>query len=232
MSGITNATKNIRNLAEQINNTTDCSALTLIFEQHLDSTIDVIKGAIQSQLDIAKNYLPLLDLPTSIGEIIGYIKKLVLGTVYPQFQAFLKLLKAIAELQKALQELLQAIETADDKLKRCLSDSIVEGVKFRIQTEINGLTAPIDEALGTIDSLQTQIKAVINDPTDPFIVTSSIDAFLATVDEGASKLGISVEEFANAPNEETESFTGNVENQGITLVIENGLIVDAQSNTA
>lgn len=232
MSGIANATKNITNLAEQINNTTDCSALTRIFEQHLDSTVDVIKGAIQSQLETAKNFLPIIKPPTSIGAVIGFLKKLVLGSVYPQFKAFLKLLKAIAELQKALQELLEVIETVDDKLKACLNDSIVEGIKGRIQGEINNLTAPIDEALSTINTLETEIKAVINDPTDPYIVTSSIDAFLATVDEGAAKLGVNVEAFSNAPTEETESFTGNVENEGITLVIENGIIIDAQANTA
>ena len=199
MSKIAKATDTVQSFADQINNTTDCAALTLVFERHLESITDLVEEKLQTQLDIIKNHFPLLDVPTSITDVIEYIKKQVLGTAYQQLKAFLKNLKQIAELQKALIDLIQAIEQAGPRLKECLEDSIIEGIKFDIQTRIDALTAPIDEALATVDTLQTQINNIIDNPLDPYIVTDSIDTFLATADEGLTKLGVDIDEFNAKP---------------------------------
>lgn len=232
MSRLATATDNITELAKQINNTTDCSALTLIFEQHLDSVTDLIEAKIESQLEILKNYLPLLSLPgANPAAIVKWLKKLLMGSILPQLKAYINLVIQIAQLQSSLQELIKAIENADDRLKRCLQQSIIEGTKFRLQQKINELTDPLEDGLRTVASLETQIKSVIESPTDPFIVTTSLQGFLATAEEGFAKLGLEVESFNDSAVEASPTFTGNVVTTEATFVIEDGLIVDASANT-
>lgn len=227
-------TQHIDNLTKQIENVTDCTALTQIFEQHLDSVTDLVESKIETQLEILKNYLPLLTLPgINPAAIVKWLKKLVTGTIMPQLRAYINLLIQIAELQQSIQRLISAIEGADDKLKRCIQDSLIEGTKFRLQQKINELTTPIDDALRTVNTLETQIKNVIESPTDPFIVTTSLETFLDTAESGFAQLGLEVDEFAESEIEESQTFTGNVSvaNGEVNFVIENGLIVDAQANT-
>ena len=230
MSRLSTATNNITKLAEQINNTTDCSALTIIFEQHLTSVTDLIEEKLASQLEILKNYLPLLSLPgANPAAIVKWLKKLLLGSILPQLKAYINLVIQIAQLQRSLQELIKAIENADDRLKRCLEQSIIEGTKFRLQQKINELTQPLQDGLITVASLETQIKSVIDNPSDPFIVTTSLEGFLATAEEGFAKLGVEVEGFSDSAIEASQTFSGNVAiaNGEVTFVIEDGLIVDA-----
>lgn len=232
MSRLATATNNITELAKQINNTTDCSALTIIFEQHLESVTDLIEAKIESQLEILKNYLPLLSLPgPNPAAIVKWLKKLLTGSILPQLKAYINLVIQIAQLQSSLQELITAIENADDRLKRCLEQSIIEGSKFKLQQKINELTGPIEDGLQTVASLETQIKNVIESPTDPFIVTTNLEGFLATAEEGFAKLGLEVEEFNDTEIESSPTFSGNVVTSEATFVIEDGLIVDASANT-
>lgn len=232
MSRLATATNNITELAKQINNTTDCSALTIIFEQHLESVTDLIEAKIESQLEILKNYLPLLSLPgPNPAAIVKWLKKLLTGSILPQLKAYINLVIQIAQLQSSLQELITAIENADDRLKRCLEQSIIEGSKFKLQQKINELTGPIEDGLQTVASLETQIKNVIESPTDPFIVTTNLEGFLATAEEGFAKLGLEVEEFNDTEIESSPTFSGNVVTSEATFVIEGGLIVDASANT-
>ena len=232
MSRLATATNNITKLAEQINNTTDCSALTKIFEQHLDSVTDLIEAKLESQLEILKNYLPLLSLPgANPAAIVKWLKKLLMGSILPQLKAYINLVIQIAQLQSSLQELIKAIENADDRLKRCLEQSIIEGTKFRLQQKINELTQPLQDGLITVSSLETQIKSVIESPTDPFIVTTSLEGFLETAESGFEQLGLEVEAFNDTEVEASPTFSGNVVTAEATFVIEDGLIVDASANT-
>ena len=224
-------TQHIDNLTKQIENATDCTALTQIFEQHLDSVTDLVESKIETQLEILKNYLPLLSLPgPNPAAILKWLKKLLTGTIMPQLRAYINLLIQIAQLQQSIQQLISAITSAEDKIRRCVEGSIIEGTKFKLQQKINELTQPIDDALATVNSLETQIKAVIESPTDPFIVTTNLEGFLETAEEGFAKLGLEVEEFNDSEIEPSPTFSGNVAiSNTTTLVIEGGLIVGADS---
>lgn len=225
-------TGHIDNLTKQIEKATDCQALTLLFEQHLDGLVDLIESKIETQLEILKNLIPLLKLPgINPAAIVKWLKKLLIGTIMPQLQAYINLIIQIAQLQQSLQRLISAIENADDKLKDCLENSIIQGSKFKLQQKINELKDPLDDALRTVNSLETQIKTVIENPTDPFIVTTSLEGFLATAESGFAQLGIEVEQFAESEIEEgPEPFTGDVPvSNTVTLQIVDGLIVSANT---
>lgn len=224
--------QHIENLTKQIENATDCQALTQIFEQHLESVTDLVEAKIETQLEILKTYLPLLDLPgPSPTAILKWLKKLVTGTIMPQLQAYITLIIQIAELAQAIQDLVSAIENADDKLKRCLEDGIINNAKFQLEAKINDLTQPIDDALITVNSLESQIKNVIDSPTDPFIVTNNLEGFLATAEDGFAKLGLEVEDFGNEeidPSPEPLSGSVAVSNT-VTLEIVDGMIISANT---
>ena len=224
--------KHIQNLTKQIENATDCQALTLIFEQHLEGVTDLVEAKIATQLELLKTYLPLLDLPgPSPTAILKWLKKLVTGTIMPQLQAYITLIIQIAELQSAIQDLISAINNADDRLKRCLEDGIINNAKFQLETKINELTQPIDDALITVGSLESQIKNVIESPTDPFIVTTNLEGFLATAEDGFAKLGLEVEDFNDEeiqPSPEPLSGSVAVSNT-VTLEIVDGIIVSANT---
>lgn len=225
-------TQHIDNLTKQIENATDCVALSQIFEQHLDSLINVVESKVETQLEILKTYLPLLKLPgINPAAIVKWLKKLVTGTIMPQLKAYITLLIQIAELQRSIQQLIRAIENADDKLKRCIELGLINDAKFKLQQKINELTDPIDDALRTVNSLEMQIKEVIESPTDPFIVTTNLEGFLATAESGLAQLGLEVEEFGDEEFEETpEPFTGEVAvSNTVTLEIVDGLIVSANT---
>lgn len=225
-------TKHIDNLTKQIENATDCQALTQIFEQHLESVTDLVEAKIETQLEILKTYLPLLSLPgPSPTAILKWLKKLVTGTIMPQLQAYITLIIQIAELQRSIQDLISAIDNADDKLKRCLEDGIINNAKFQLEAKINDLTQPIDDALITVNSLESQIKNVIDSPTDPFIVTNNLEGFLATAEDGFAKLGLEVEDFGNEeidPSPEPLSGSVAVSNT-VTLEIVDGMIISANT---
>lgn len=234
MSRLATATENIQKLTRQINSTTDCSALTLIFEQHLSSVTDLIEAKVESQLEIVKNYLPLLSLPgPSPTAILKWLKKLLTGTIMPQLKAYINLVIQIAQLQQALQELISAVDNSSNQsLSQCLEDSIIEGTKVQLQQKINELTQPLQDGLNTVSTLETQIKNVIESPTEPAIVTSNLEGFLATAESGFAQLGLEVEEFGESEIEEgPEPFTGDVAvSNTVSLQIVDGLIVGA--NTA
>lgn len=223
-------TDHIDNLTKQIENVTDCSALTQIFEQHLNSVTDLVESKIETQLEILKNYLPLLSLPgANPAAIVKWLKKLLTGSILPQLRAYINLIIQIARLQQSIQRLITAIERADDKIKRCVERGIIDGTKFQLQQKINELTRPINDALITVNSLETQIKTVIESPTDPFIVTTSLEGFLETAESGFAKLGLEVEEFNDSEIEPSPTFSGNVAiSNTVTLEIDGGLIVNAE----
>jgi len=220
--------KHIQNLTKQIENATDCQALTLIFEQHLDGVTDLVEAKIETQLEILKTYLPLLNLPgPSPTAILKWLKKLVTGTIMPQLQAYITLIIQIAELQRAIQDLISAINDADDRLKRCLEDGIINNAKFQLEVKINELTQPIDDALITVGSLESQIKNVIDDPSDPFIVTNNLEGFLETADDGFALLGLAVADFGNEEIEPSpEPFSGFANTDSTSIEMKDGLVVN------
>lgn len=147
----------------------------------------------------------------------------------PQLRAYINLLIQIAQLQQSVQNLIRAIEQADDKIKLCVKVEIVDAFKLDLQSSINQLQQPIDDALSTVNFLERQIKNVIESPTDPAIVTTSLEGFLNTAEEGFEKLGLEVEEFGDSEVESSPTLTANIETDTVVLEIVDGLIVSANS---
>lgn len=189
-------------MADQLENITDCNILLELIDEFVDEIFDILKDSIQEQLKILKEELPLLDIPTSITEIIGWIKRLVLGQIFPRLRAFIKLLKKIAETAAALNRLLQVIQKIPDKVQRCLTagqTNLITRIEIKVKAAIDSITAPVDDALNEINLIQNAIENIIENPLNERIVTDSLDTFLATVDAAEKAIGVQTGEFASAP---------------------------------
>lgn len=225
-------TQYIDNLVEQIENVTNCEALLLIFETHMDTVTNIVKAKIETQLDILKNVLPLLKLPgVNPAAIVKWLKKLVTGTLMPQLQAYIALTIQIVQLTNSLRRLVSAIETAEDKLKNCIEETLVDAVKFRIQTQIADLRSPIDDALAQVNSIQTQIETLIENPLNERIVTDTLEGFLESAERVFPSIEAQVTEFGEQEDDSPEPLTANVSIEGAVLQIENGVIISV-ANTA
>lgn len=189
-------------MADQLENITDCNILLELIDEFVDEIFDILKDSIQEQLKILKEELPLLDIPTSITEIIGWIKRLVLGTIFPRLRAFIKLLKKIAETAAALNRLLQVIQKIPDKVQRCLTagqTNLITRIEIKVKAAIDSITAPVDDALNEINLIQNAIENIIENPLNERIVTDSLDTFLATVDAAERAIGEQTDEFVSEP---------------------------------
>lgn len=225
-------TQHIDNLTRQIESVTDCSALIQIFEQHLDSVSDLVESKIETQVEILKSYLPLLKLPgINPAAIVKWLKKLVTGTIMPQLRAYINLAIQIVRLTTALSRLVSAIESADDKLKKCLNETLIDTVKFKLQTQISSLKKPLDDALAQIDSIQTQIETLIENPLNERIVTDTLEGFLDSAERAFPGIEAQVIAFGEEEDDSPEPLTANVSIEGAVLQIENGVIISV-ANTA
>lgn len=189
-------------MADQLENITDCDILLELIDEFVDEIFDILNDSIQEQLQILKQELPLLDIPTSITEIIGWIKRLVLGQIFPRLRAFIKLVKKIAETAAALNRLLQVIQSIPDKVERCLDAAQIElvtNIEIKVQGAIDSVTAPVDDALNEIDLIQDGIENIIENPLNERIVTDSLDTFLETVDNAERAIGEQTDEFVSEP---------------------------------
>ena len=78
-------------MALQAEYITDCRTLTLFIENHLNGLEDLIGSILKRQLDIIKDFLPILSLPSPDPvSIVKWLGKLVLGSAWPQLQAMIK----------------------------------------------------------------------------------------------------------------------------------------------
>lgn len=192
----------VNRMADQLENITDCDILLELIDEFVDEIFDILNDTIQEQLQILKEELPLLDIPTSITEIIGWIKRLVLGTILPRLRAFIKLVKKIAETAAALNRLLQVIQSIPDKVERCLDAAqteLVTSIEIKVQGAIDSVTAPIDDALQEIETVQNGIENILENPLNERIATDSLDSFLATVDSAEKAIGEQANDFVDEP---------------------------------
>lgn len=195
-------TDRVNEMTEQLEQITDCEALLYLIDEFIDEISKMLEEFIKEQIKILKEELPLLDIPTSIGQIISWIKKLVVGRILPRLRAFIKLVKSIAEFAFALQRLLNVIQSIPDKIERCaveVREDLVTSLEFKVQTAINSITAPIDDALAEIESVQDQLENILENPLDERIVTDSLDGFLASVDKAEEAINKQTEDFLNEP---------------------------------
>jgi hypothetical protein len=116
-------TKRITELTQQIRSVTDCNALRLIVKQHLDDVEKQAQKAVEEQLKLLKQYLPITSLPspTPIG-IVKWLGKLVTGSAIPQLEAFIKYTVEILQLIKAVNELIITVKNVLPRLKSCAVD--------------------------------------------------------------------------------------------------------------
>lgn len=195
-------TDRVNEMAEQLEEITDCEALLYLIDKFIEEFTKMIEEFIKEQIAILKEELPLLDIPTSIGQIIGWIKKLVVGRILPRLRAYIKLIKNIAEFAFALQRLLQIIQSLPEKIERCAGEvkqDLITSLEFKVQTALNSITAPIDDALAEIDSVQDQLENILENPLNERIVTDSLDGFLSSVDAAEEAITGQTEEFLNEP---------------------------------
>lgn len=224
-------------MTQQLEDITDCDILLEVIDEFVDEVFGILTDTIQEQLQILKDELPLLDLPTSITQIIGYIKKLVLGRIFPRLKAFIKLLKKIAETAAALNRLLQAIQSIPDKIDNCLEAAqadLISSIEGKVQGAIDAVTAPVDDALNEINQVQNAIENIIENPLNERIVTDSLDTFLATVDAAEAAIGGQVETALNDPLPTPNTFTGSADVANTeSLEMSDGLIIGVtEANTA
>lgn len=195
-------TDRVNNMAEQLESITDCEALLFLIDEFIDEQIKMVNDWIQEQLEILKEELPLLDIPTSITAIIGWIKKLVVGRILPRLKAFIKLVKRTAEFLFSLQRLFEVIQSIPEKIQQCVvevKEDLITQLEFRVTTAINSVTAPINNALAEIDSVQDQLENILENPLEERIVTDSLDGFLASVDKAEAAIDKQTQDFLDEP---------------------------------
>lgn len=203
-------TDRVNEMADQLEEITDCRALLFLIDEFVDELSQMIEEFIKEQLQILKDELPLLDLPTSITQIISWLKKLVIGRILPRLRAYIKLLKQIAEFVGALQRLQSVIQSIPDKIERCAGEveqSLIQSLEQKVQGTIDSVTAPIDDALAEIDLVQDQFENILENPLNERIVTDSLDTFLETVDKAEEAINKQSDDFLNEPLPEPEANT-------------------------
>jgi len=195
-------TDRVNEMADQLEEITDCRALLFLIDEFIDEITQMIEEFIKEQLQILKEELPLLDIPTSITEIIDWIKKVVIGRILPRLRAYIKLLKQIAEFVGALQRLQGVVRSIPDKIERCAGEveqSLIQSLEQKVQGTIDSVTAPIDDALAEIDFVQDQFENILENPLNERIVTDSLDTFLDTVDKAEEAISKQSDNFLNEP---------------------------------
>jgi len=223
----------IDDLTKQINNATDCAALSLIFESYLNAIEDIIRAKIQTQGDILENIMPLLNLPKpSPRQILKYIKKFVGGMIMPQLEALINLVIQLVSFINSLQALSNAIIGAQDRLERCIEFGIMGQLRYRVEVQINNLTQPIDDALTRIELAQMQLEVLLENPLNQRIVTDTLENFLTSAQSAFPAIEQQVNDFAKSDFEEEVFFSGNVVlGDTSSLVISDGVIVGVAANT-
>lgn len=195
-------TDRVNNMANQLESGTDCEALLFLIDEFVDEQIKMLNDFIQGQIEILKEELPLLDIPTSIPAVIKFIRKLVLGKILPRLRAFIKLVKQTAEFLFSLQRLFEVIQSIPEKIQRCVievKEDLITQLQFRVTTAINSVTAPIDSALAELNSIQDQLENILENPLDERIVTDSLDGFLASVDAAEEAIDQQTRNFLDEP---------------------------------
>jgi len=203
-------TDRVNRMADQLEEITDCEALLLLIDEFIDEFTKMIDDFIQEQLEILKEELPLLDVPTSITQIISWIKKFVLGRILPRLRAYIKLIKKIAEFTFALQRLLEVVQSIPEKVERCAGEveqDLVTSLERRVQGAITSVTAPIDDTLAEVEGLQNQLENILENPLEERIVTDSLDGFLASVDSAEQAIQGQLDTAINEPLPEPEANT-------------------------
>jgi len=130
-------TKHIRELTQQILNTTDCDSLKLLVQTHTVSLQQLMQSVLGDSLVILDKILPILTLPgANPFKIVKYLGKLVVGLAMPQLEAYVRYTQQLIELTTAATELAAAVNEVLPRLRSCAIETVSGGLEG-IESEIN-----------------------------------------------------------------------------------------------
>jgi hypothetical protein len=189
----------INEMANQIRGTTDCDAIKLVVEEHMQGLKKLVKSVVKTQLDQLKKNLPPLSIPgPNPIKIVKWIKKSVIGQALPQLEAYIQYAQDLIKIAQAISNLAGAIGDAAETIQRCateLVDDTINGVVNTVNSEIDDA---LNTTLGSIAGVQVSIGGVLGAVSTP-IDTSSPKAFTATVDAGLASIQNDSAKVMNAP---------------------------------
>ncbi len=169
----------IRQAENTIRNATDCQSLLFNIEMIVNQTVRQLETSIENSGKLNELYGVLAKIPTSLDEVIKWIKAQVLGAYFQQLKAAIEQVKEAIECANALVDLVKTVEEAVERLPECFAQipSIVENsVKNSIDSKIQNIVGP------TLEKVR-EISNVINDAIPGLVVidTSNPEAFLESI---------------------------------------------------
>lgn len=152
-------TKRIRELTADLKNATDCDHIKMQLGITGDELDGLVKDIKEEAKKLLSKYLPIVKVPTNPLKIIPWANKLVTGTITPQVENYIKLLKQAIELAQAINDFVNAVDEIQPKLKKCAIDTINE--------ELDPVNVLLKEAKGAIDKevarIAGEIYTAVND---------------------------------------------------------------------
>jgi len=186
-------TKRIRELTSDLKNATDCDHIKM----QLGITGDELDGLVKDVKEEAKKllgkYLPIVKVPTNPMKIIPWAKKLVTGTITPQVENYIKLLRQAIDLATAINEFVQAVDEIMPKLKKCAVDTASDVLDPAAQL--------IKEAKGAIDKQVAKIAQEIADEVNTLICETGLASLIGAVNDAiklTDELVDTIKETANS----------------------------------
>lgn len=171
-------TKRIRELTNDLKNATDCDHIKLVLGITGDEVDGLTKGIREEATSLVEKYLPIVKIPTNPLKIIPWVKKLVTGTIMPQLDAYIKLMRQVVGLVQAVNELVEAAADVGPKLKQCAVDTIDE--------ELAGINQTIGDIKGAIDREVARIANEISTEITSAICESGIADLVGAVNDAIS----------------------------------------------
>ena len=154
--------EHINKLTAQIQYTTNCDNLQKIVKRNLAGIESKAKKAIQHELDLVKQYLPISSLPSpNPVSIVKWLGKLILGPISPQLEAQIKYTLAIVKLGIAVEKLVVAVEAAAPRLEACAIQTLQQLQNEILNLEnqaISAATKPINTVINNIDTAVSQLQ--------------------------------------------------------------------------
>jgi hypothetical protein len=144
-------TERLRQLAQDIRATTDCDAIRLKLGITNSELQDIAAGLMEEAAELLKKYVPILNLPTNPKKIIGWAKKLLLGSIHPQLEAYIKILKQLIEMAEVSAEVIEAIQEVMPRLEQCINE-IKSDVSATITNTETDILAKVNAKINEIRS--------------------------------------------------------------------------------
>ena len=170
--GVGGLISNIERAIDDIERETDCEGLKSKISLIPDKLETAIEGTLETAQQVASKFIKLAKLPKSLKGVITFAKDLIIGTIAPQLQAYIRLTQDLIKLTQTLSRLTSVIENVLPRLQQCAIDAINEeiyGLQSQIDIQINtvilNLSKQINEQLCEIGPGLQELGALLNDAT-------------------------------------------------------------------